>query len=121
MTSCTTRLRSAPKVAPVPRKPFIEKKSTCYSSVPPRYLWFINSRKTLPSEFVFIYAYLTERAPRRRDHCWRSSYVIDRTSQDSHVCEKHFPGWRGSSGTIDVLLGSELPASDRLGPMLTSP
>src|SRR5713101_2513099 len=90
MMSCTTRLRSAPKVAPVPRKPFIEEKSTCYSSVPPRYLWFLIAGKLFRPNIVFIYAYLTERATRRRDHWWRSSYVIDRTSQDSYMGEKHF-------------------------------
>jgi hypothetical protein len=46
--------------------------------------------KLFRPDIVFIYAYLTERATRRRDHGWRSSYVIDRTLQDSYMREKHF-------------------------------
>src|SRR5208282_2403032 len=37
----------------------------------------------------FIYTHLTECSARCRNHRWRTSYVIDRASQDADVREKH--------------------------------
>jgi hypothetical protein len=39
---------------------------------------------------VFIYTQLTKHLARRCNHRWRPSYVINRTSQDSHMREEHF-------------------------------
>src|ERR1700757_4192225 len=53
MMICTTRLRSAPRVAPVPRKPFIERKTTLLSFGPPK------SASSSVTEAVEVYSAVT--------------------------------------------------------------
>src|ERR1700675_4226087 len=90
MTNCTTRFRSAPKVAPVPRKPFIERIDNTANHPLRSYIYELSiSRKLFRPNIVFINSELTERLTRRCHHHWRTSYVIDWTSHNSDLCKKH--------------------------------
>src|SRR4029077_11023377 len=118
MMSCTTRLRSAPKVAPVPRNPFIGKDSPTNHSLHPKGSRFSIADKLFRPNIVFIYAHFTERSARRCDHRWRPSYVIDRASQNAHMCEKHFRADTSNLPLPTVIVGHAREGRNKAEPWI---
>src|ERR1700691_3211061 len=90
MITCTMRLRSASKIAPVPRKPFIGGNITLGRLLGQHIYNRLITGKILRPNIVFIYAHVAERSTRCGNHCWRSSYVIDGASQSAYACQQHF-------------------------------
>src|ERR1700674_5639833 len=119
MMSCTTRLRSAPKGAPVPRKPPVGKKeNTANHPLRPQIHDFSIAGKLFRPNIVFVYANLTKRSARSCDHRWRPSYVIDRASQDAHVCEKHFRADTSNLPLPTVIVGHAREGGNKAEPWI---
>ena len=69
---------------------------------------------------VFIYAHLAECSTRRRSHRWRSSYVINGTSQDADVREKHLQSDMPSLPLPTVVVGRAREGRNKTEPWICS-
>src|ERR1700758_1195559 len=93
MRICTIRLRSAPKVAPVPRNPFVRAKDNIGRSGAPPSLPLVLSVacKLFCPDVIVIYTGFMKRSLRRGDHCWWPGNVIDRDVELTYVGREEFP------------------------------